>query len=424
MTFFLFLTIKVKRFEGIMSTLIDSTLQKKSSNLQKKSSNHVAHSKCVFQPHLKSNGKQNYKDSNFHKVKFLPSNGCNISGEEIKILFNQYKLDLHGVNGHPPIAIAGSFCVVGENEYVRFSLVLRHKAKSNETRKRYIAAFIPGALNMTVNKKGVMECKDLKIDQPKSDEMKNYSTLRWLALPLISAAIGRDNAESIKEEDFNVKQGHTQVHNLFDDLFEEERERVVVQFKQILFDEWKDEIKQNQTKISFDNLKSIASEFSKQHCSDLPWSLENAPELCARMIKHVGTVSYRFDEKFFVQRYALRRLQLGGDHDQIVKEVKETIDRTYNPNSARQEIANKKLSWENKTLREELKQAQRPKKFKCKNAGCRHSQWSRVSDDQKWYNMEKEKEEAIQAKERLEMEVAELKEQLQRPAKRQKINYE
>ena len=69
-----------------MSTLIDSTLQKKSSNLQKKSSNHVAHSKCVFQPHLKSNGKQNYKDSNFHKVKFLPSNGCNISGEEIKIL--------------------------------------------------------------------------------------------------------------------------------------------------------------------------------------------------------------------------------------------------------------------------------------------------------------------------------------------------
>ena len=160
-----------------MSTLIDSTLQKKSSN-------HVAHSKCVFQPHLKSNGKQNYKDSNFHGGKYVPSNG-NLSGEEIKILFNQYKLDLHGVNGHPPIAIAGSFCVVGENEYVKFSLVLRHKAKSNETRKRYIAAFIPGALNMTANKKGVMECKDLKIDQPKSDEMKNYSTLRWLALPLI-----------------------------------------------------------------------------------------------------------------------------------------------------------------------------------------------------------------------------------------------
>ena len=296
----------------------------------------VAHSKCNSKKHLKADGSVNYAESNFHAITFRPLHG--VTSYHIKAIFNHYKLDLIGVAGAPPVALAGSFGVEGEgeNRHVHVALILRDIAKTAATKKRYMSAFNEGTLDGTVNKAGVKVCKELVVCQPACNKMENYSALAWLAYPVKNAGAGRQSGAEFTENDFNIRNGPRQVHGLFEGLSDDHRATTVSQFKHKILNSIKAK-KANCVKvIATSNVEKLATEFSTRHCPELPYSIENAPELIARMITHVGDVSYRFGQGFFVQRNALKRLQLSKNmdnyHDLIVTEVTETFEKVLNRN--------------------------------------------------------------------------------------------
>jgi hypothetical protein len=331
----------------------------------------VAHSKCNSKKHLKADGSVNYAESNFHAITFRPLHG--VTSYHIKAIFNHYKLDLIGVAGAPPVALAGSFGVEGEgeNRHVHVALILRDIAKTAATKKRYMSAFNEGTLDMTVNKAGVKVCKELVVCQPACNKMENYSALAWLAYPVKNAGAGRQSVEEFTESDFNIPKGSRQVHGLFDGLSDAERATAVSQFKHKILACWKRK-KTNCVKvIAFSNVEELATEFSARHCPELPYSIENAPELIARMITHIGDVSYRFGQQFFAQRHALKRLQLSKSmdnyHDLIVGEVTETFQRVLN-----RKAPTTTASITIKTLREELKELKHKWTVKTHGKKCAH----------------------------------------------------
>lgn len=349
----------------------------------------IAHAKCTFKKHLKADGSVNYAESNFHAITLRPLHG--VTNYKIKAMFNQYKLDLIGVAGGAPLAFAGSFGVEGqgENRHVHVALILRHRAKTTITRKRYVSAFNEGTLDMSVNKAGVQVCKELVVCQPECNKMKNYSAMAWLSYPVKNAGAGRQSVEEFTESDFNTRNGPRQVHGLFQGLPDDERATTVSQFKHKILNSIKAKKTSSVKIIATSNVEKLATEFSARHCPELPYSIENAPELIARMITHVGDVSYRFGQGFFVQRNALKRLQLSKNmdnyHDLIVAEVTETFEKVLNRN-----MPTTTASLTIKALREELKELK--KKWTVKTRGqCHHChRWSYASratyydDHYKW----------------------------------------
>jgi hypothetical protein len=357
---------KGKKVEGNMSNYSSPPSGPKHGTRKR-----VAHAKCTFKKHLKADGSVNYAESNFHAITFRPLNG--VTSYHIKAMFNQYKLDLIGLAGAPPLAPAGSFGVEGEgeNRHVHVSLILRDIAKTAATKKRYMSAFNEGTLDMTVNKAGVKVCKELVVCQPACNKMENYSALAWLAYSVKNAGAGRQSVEEFTESDFNIPKGPRQVNGLFEGLTDDERETAVSQFKHKILACWKRKRANCVTVIAFSNVEKLATEFSAQHCPELPYTIDNAPELIARMVMHKGEVSYRFGQRFFAQRHALKRLQLSKSmdnyHDLIVGEVTETFQRVLNRN-----MPTTTASITIKTLREELKELKHKWTVKTHGKKCAH----------------------------------------------------
>ena len=339
----------------------------------------IAHAKCTFKKHLKADGSINYAESNFHAITLRPLHG--VTNYKIKAMFNQYKLDLIGVAGGTPLAFAGSFGVEGQGDsrHVHVALILRDIAKTAATKKRYMSAFNKGTCDMTVNKAGVKVCKELVVCQPACNKMENYSALAWLAYPVKNAGAGRQSVEEFTESDFNIPKGPRQVHGLFDGLSDAERATTVSQFKHKILNSIKAK-KTNSVKIiATSNVEKLATEFSARHCPELPYTIENAPELIARMITHGGDVSYRFGQGFFVQRNALKRLQLSKNminyHDLIVTEVSETFQRVLG-----RKVQTTTASLTIKALREELKELKKKWTVKTHGKKCAHCRmWNHPS---------------------------------------------
>ena len=177
-------------------------------------------------------------------------------------------------------------------------------------------------------------------------------------------------------------------------------------------------------------MHKLAREFYPTHCPDLPWSNKaNRAEVLARMYMHKGRyLKYDFAANFFKEKYIIEKFTNHEGEEDLFQVVVDAVQRTFDIVDGKSKPTTT-ASLTITALRDELKELKRPKKVRCPHHLCRKWGWNRVStedaDNSEWYAMCDAKRDAVQAKELLEREVAELKKQLhgeQPPAKRQRVD--
>jgi hypothetical protein len=376
--------------------------------------------RCIYKDRI-SNNSVGKADSNFHAIIWRPVGG--VTDEQIQLLYQQFRKDLG--DGQPKIAERGTFSIegTGTDKHVHIALILTQRAETTVTSTRYKALLGKPLLAKACCTADGVKIKNhaLVCCQPPTNKMEHYKQTTWLAYPMKEAA---------KNPDFVAKDydnGNTRrLAFVFDGLSGNALKQAQKHFEVSIRTFWKNKLVKTNY-IYFNNMTKLAKEFYPIHCPELPWCPTNRAEILARMYLHKGRyLRYEFAANFFKEKYITDKFTLHADdddfHDQVVAAIQRTFDivdgKTKPTNSASLTI---------KALREELKALKKPQKHRCKNPMCRKWGWTRLStlndDNSEWWAMCDAKRDALQAKAELELEVADLKRQLeeqQPPAERQK----